>query len=86
MFLINIHLFSAITLIIITANALNSVTETNLAGLCDGINIGIIQHPSSCTKFIMCIFGNENVVDCPRDQVFDPLREACAEGINYVKN
>lgn len=85
MCLIKIHFcFTLILITKLSVNASISVTETNQAGLCDGINVGIIQHPTSCTKFIMCIFGNENGVDCPRDQVFDPSRGACADGKKLI--
>lgn len=54
----------------------------DLETICDGVQIGVRPDPFSCTQFILCIFGDRNIVPCqPSEPVFDPDSGVCVPGI-----
>lgn len=55
----------------------------DLDRICEGITqVVVVPDPFSCTQFILCIFGNVNIVPCqPEAPVFDPITLVCVPGI-----
>lgn len=49
--------------------------------ICEGINIGFLPDPRSCTRFILCIFEVPEVWHCfEPTPIFDPSRQQCVAG------
>ncbi|CRK92088.1 CLUMA_CG005666, isoform A [Clunio marinus] len=58
-----------------------TVPPTIPEGICDGIIFGSIPDPTSCTRFIFCILGSGEILNCPvTEPVFDPSVSGCVAG------
>lgn len=57
------------------------VPPPNVEQICEGVNLGLFANPSSCTSYVLCIFGSGEVVDCQSNvPVFDAITGACVAG------
>lgn len=66
----------AIILFVLTGEALSQLPPD----FCEGIFVGIFPHPDDCTKYVMCIMNNPNVINCNSNEVFWPPQEMCLPG------
>lgn len=49
--------------------------------VCDGIDLGIFPNPGSCTSYILCVFGEPEITQCPTGApVFNENKSSCTEG------
>ena len=49
--------------------------------ICNGVDLSIYPNPDSCTSYILCIFGEQEIIQCPVGApVFNEKNRSCAEG------
>lgn len=62
-------------------NTCQRIDPPNNENVCEDINIGIIPDPTSCTRFILCVFFTPEFLTCPPETpVFDTIQETCVAG------
>uniref|UniRef100_U5EDI3 Putative tequila n=1 Tax=Corethrella appendiculata TaxID=1370023 RepID=U5EDI3_9DIPT len=63
----------------------NDEIANNIDNACrdSGKLVGLIPHPSSCTKYIACIFSVPRVFDCVNGLIFNPTTSTCVRRNQY---
>lgn len=57
------------------------VEPPKLEQICQDVNLGVFPNPTGCTTYILCIFGEGEIVQCqPNTPVFDAVRGVCVPG------
>lgn len=49
--------------------------ESDLEGICEGLNFNFIAHPNDCGLAIFCFEGTPIVRECPKGEIFDARAE-----------
>ncbi|KAG5672297.1 hypothetical protein PVAND_002434 [Polypedilum vanderplanki] len=57
-----------------------TTTTTISLNVCEGINIGSIAIPGDCTRFILCLLGEGELISCGNNEVFDQTVGRCVAG------
>uniref|UniRef100_A0A182PLU6 Chitin-binding type-2 domain-containing protein n=1 Tax=Anopheles epiroticus TaxID=199890 RepID=A0A182PLU6_9DIPT len=48
--------------------------------LCRGVTVGMIEHPTDCTRYVICVLGQPNVQQCPDNFIFIAEKATCGFG------
>ncbi|XP_050094296.1 chitin-binding domain protein cbd-1-like [Anopheles aquasalis] len=48
--------------------------------LCRGVTIGMLEHPTDCTRYVICVLGQPNVQQCPDNFIFIAELAVCGFG------
>lgn len=48
--------------------------------LCRGVTVGMIEHPTDCTRYVICVLGQPNVQQCPDNTIFIAELATCGFG------
>lgn len=48
-----------------------TTTEPDLTGVCNGVDFGFMEHPTDCGLAIFCFYEEKVLRECPENQIFD---------------
>ena len=60
-----------------TTTSGTTIPPTPGTEFCASLNDGLYPHPTDCSRYYQCNFGDSNVLECPSGTVFDPKLKTC---------